>query len=259
MTALHGALEAAARVSLHAPSVFNTQPWRWRLHGETLALYADRTRSLAATDPESRLLMLSCGAALHHARTALAAAGRTAHVVRLPEGALPDLLALVTATGQQPPSRDAERLASAILLRRTDRRAFSERGVAEQTLNGLRRAVEAEGAYLHVVRRDQMPMLAISTARAADAELRDPAYREELRQWTHRPRNGGLEATADGLATAPLSDTIEVDWPRQLLTDLLAGVGVPYVVVRLGYGDSAEPVPPAPRRRAEDVIEVSDT
>ncbi|MEV8510375.1 hypothetical protein AB0368_36860 [Actinoplanes sp. NPDC051475] len=62
-----------------------------------------------------------------------------------------------------------------------------------------------------------------------------------------------------GLATAPLSDTIEVDWPRQLLTDLLAGVGVPYVVVRLGYGDSAEPVPPAPRRRAEDVIEVSDT
>lgn len=324
MTAPHEALEAAARVSLHAPSVFNTQPWRWRLHGETLALYADRTRSLAATDPESRLLMLSCGAALHHARTALAASGRTAHVVRLPEGADPDLLALVTATGQQPPSRDAERLASAILLRRTDRRAFSERGVAELTLNGLRRAVEAEGAYLHVVRRDQMPMLATSTARAADAELRDPAYREELRQWTHRPRDGGdgvpvstavrqgprrvpvrdyapdetpglpvgegfdlgaayvvlfglterpgdllrggealsallLEATADGLATAPLSDTIEVDWPRQLLTDLLAGVGVPYVVVRLGYGDSAEPVPPAPRRRAEDVIEVSDT
>ena len=30
------ALDAAARTALHAPSVFNTQPWRWRITGETL-------------------------------------------------------------------------------------------------------------------------------------------------------------------------------------------------------------------------------
>ncbi|MFI7602396.1 Acg family FMN-binding oxidoreductase [Actinoplanes sp. NPDC049681] len=317
------ALEAAARASLHAPSVFNTQPWRWRLSRDRLELYADLSRSLTATDPGRRLLMLSCGAALHHARVALAAAGWTPHVIRLPEGGDADLLALITLTGTATAEPDAERMAAAIPRRRTDRRSFGEQPVAEDTLTRLRRTVEAEGAYLHVVRRDQMPMLATSTGRAADAELRDPAYREELWRWTHRPEDSGdgvpastavqraprrvpvrdyapdgtaglapgegfdlgaayvvlfglserpedllrggealsallLTATAEGLATAPLSDTIEVEWPRRLLTDLLAGVGEPYVVIRLGHLDSADELPPAPRRPAAEVIEICD-
>jgi len=268
------ALEAAARVSLHAPSVFNTQPWRWRLSGETLELYADRGRALSATDPDGRLLLLSCGAALHHARVALAADGWTAHMARLPEGGDPDLLALVTVTGRQLPDPTAERMAAAVPRRRTDRRAYAERGVAEASLTGLRRAVEAEGAYLHVVRRDQMPMLATSTAHAADAELRDPAYREELREWTHRPPAAGdgvPVATAvrqgprrvpvrnhvpDGTPGLPVGDGFDLG--AAYLTDLLAGVGVPYVVVRLGHSGATEPLPPAPRRRAEDVIEICD-
>ncbi|MEU4749761.1 nitroreductase, partial [Micromonospora tulbaghiae] len=56
-------LEAAARQSLHAPSVFNTQPWRWRVTTDALELRADPDRQLAHTDPDGRLLMLSCGAA----------------------------------------------------------------------------------------------------------------------------------------------------------------------------------------------------
>jgi hypothetical protein len=317
------ALEASARASLHAPSVFNTQPWRWRLSGETLELRADRSRTLNTTDPEGRLLLLSCGAALHHARVALAAAGWAAQIVRLPDSADPDLLARVTITGTADVDTRAERLATAIPLRRTDRRSFGERALSEQTLTELRQAVEAEGACLHLVRRDQMPMLATSTGRAADAELMDPAYREELQQWTHRPEGSGdgvpastavrqgprrvpirdyapdgapglaagdgfdlgaeyvvlfgsadqpddllrggealsallLGATADGVATAPLSDTIEVEWPRELLRGLLAGVGEPYLVVRLGYSEATEELPPAPRRRAEDVIEIDN-
>jgi hypothetical protein len=57
-----------------------------------------------------------------------------------------------------------------------------------------------------------------------------------------------LKATAEGLATAPLSDAVEVTLPRHLL----AGPGEPYVVVRIGYADSTEPLPPTPavtRRR----------
>ena len=67
------ALAQAARTAGLAPSIHNTQPWRWRVDGSTLDLRAERSRQLAITDPVGRMLAISCGAALHHVRVALAA------------------------------------------------------------------------------------------------------------------------------------------------------------------------------------------
>ena len=67
------ALLSAARVGGFAPSIHNTQPWRWRLVVPFLELRTDRERQLQATDPLGRMLTISCGAGLHHARVALAA------------------------------------------------------------------------------------------------------------------------------------------------------------------------------------------
>jgi nitroreductase len=313
-------LEAAAEAALHAPSVFNTQPWRWRVTGDTLELSADPDRRLAVTDPDGRLLLISCGTALHHARTALAAAGWTATVERLPDPAQPELLARVRLGQPAPVDPGAERMAAAISRRRTDRRAYGDEPVSEQTLTRLRRYVESEGAYLHVVPDDQVPMLAISAERAATAEQGDPAYREELERWTNRPQERGdgvqpqtaveptlrrvpvrdfapggnaglsageavdrgaayvivfgttdrridllrggealsallLQATAEGLATAPLSEAVEVAWTRHLLTTLLADIGEPYIAVRLGHLPAGEPLPARARRAAAETIE----
>jgi nitroreductase len=316
-------LDAAARASLLAPSVFNTQPWRWRIAGETMELYAETSRRLEQTDPDGRLLMLSCGTALHHARIALAAAGRQATVDRLPDDSRPDLLARIHLGTTVPPDPEAQMMAGAMKRRRTDRRAFGDRTVSNDVLTRLRRFVESAGAYLHVVRPDQVPTLAISAEHAGAAELGDPAYRAELRQWTSRPSFSGdgvppatavepalrrvpvrdyapegkaglsagdeidkgatyvivfgmtdqpidllrggealsallLKATAEGLATAPLSDAVEVTWTRKLLRDLLSDVGEPYIAVRLGYLHAAEPLPPAPRRDPAEVITIEE-
>jgi hypothetical protein len=316
-------LEAAARASLRAPSVFNTQPWKWRIAGDAMELWAEPDRHLQATDPEGRLLLLSCGGALHHARTALAAEGWAVTVERLPEGDRPDLLARLHLGGPVPPDPEAGLLADAISRRHTDRRAFGDRPVSDETLTELRRIVESQGAYLHVVPHDQVPMLGISSEQAADIESFDRAYRSELTQWTNRPawtgdgvppatavepalrrvpvRNfapqgaevlpvgddhdegaeyailfglgerrvdllcGGealsallLKATADGLSTAPLSEAVEVAWPRYLLRELLSDVGEPYVVVRLGYVRSGEHLPATPRRAPTDTIKFDE-
>ena len=104
-------LASAARQSLHAPSVFNTQPWRWRVTPAALELRVDAIRHLTATDPDRRLLTLSCGAALHHARVALAAAGWRAVVDRLPDPGDPDLLARVGLGDAAGPGPEALRLA----------------------------------------------------------------------------------------------------------------------------------------------------
>jgi hypothetical protein len=67
-----------------------------------------------------------------------------------------------------------------------------------------------------------------------------------------------LLATAEGLATSPLSEAVEVGWPRHLLQSLLSGLGEPYLVVRLGYPVMHDPLPAAPRRAAAEAIKVEE-
>jgi hypothetical protein len=52
---------AAMRATL-APSVHNTQPWRFVLAGDALEIHADPTRQLKVLDPTKRQMLISCGA-----------------------------------------------------------------------------------------------------------------------------------------------------------------------------------------------------
>jgi len=76
-----------------APSTHNTQPWLFKVGGEKLELYADRTRSLAVADPEDRELTISCGASLFHLRIAARHFGHQEAVEPFPRQDNPDLLA----------------------------------------------------------------------------------------------------------------------------------------------------------------------
>ncbi len=67
-----------------APSVHNTQPWRFASCEQGLDLYADDSRRLPVLDPRGRQLHLSCGAALLHAQVAARGFGLTAEPQLLP-------------------------------------------------------------------------------------------------------------------------------------------------------------------------------
>jgi hypothetical protein len=71
--AITKALSDAIASAGYAPSIDNTQPWWWCLDAGTVNLYLERSRVRTVTDPDLRQAILSCGAALHHVRTALAA------------------------------------------------------------------------------------------------------------------------------------------------------------------------------------------
>lgn len=187
-------LRVAAQVALAAPSIFNTQPWRWVVTDAALQLYADRTRQLLVADPDGRLLTISCGAALHYARIALAVSGWQPQVRLLPDPADPDLLAEVRIDGEHEPAM-AERAAyAAIRQRRTDRRAFTAEPVPSPVVDDLVGAAEGEGVYLAILREAQVHDLASLAARAAQLQLADPAYRRELAAWSNQaplsPANG---------------------------------------------------------------------
>ena len=79
------AVEEMVELACRAPSVHNTQPWRWRARESTVDLFADYTRQLVYADPTRRDLMISCGAALHHLQVAAAGLGWAARVTRFPD------------------------------------------------------------------------------------------------------------------------------------------------------------------------------
>ena len=108
-------IRAAVELGSHAPSLHNSQPWRWRLDGRSLLLQADLRRWLPATDADGRDLVVSCGAVLHHTRVALAAAGVHAVVRRIPDPQRPDDLAALELCPAQPRRRPTSSSPQSIL------------------------------------------------------------------------------------------------------------------------------------------------
>jgi len=191
-------LRAAVSLAGRAPSVHNTQPWRWVVGAESIHLYADRTRRVPATDPDGRDLVISCGAALHHLRVALAALGWRTIVHRVPNPAEPDHLAAVEFRPHSPTERDVA-LAATISRRRTDRRRLSDWPVPPDHLDLLAELARHEGALgVAITEPGARFHLAGAIAQAAVVQENDPDYSVEMSLWSGRAtsaREGVLAAS----------------------------------------------------------------
>jgi nitroreductase len=196
-------LAEAAAAAGYAPSVHNTQPWRWRVGPGTLDLLADRSRQLQIADAQGRLMTMSCGAALHHLRVALAVQGWTAVVQRMPDKEDPDLLARVSLGERVPVTADAMRLFQAIRMRHTDRRPVVDTPVAAEAVDAVRAAVTGEGVDLHVLTADQVIELGSASARADRIEAMDPQQRVEMAYWVGGDRAGGTGVPDTALVDSP--------------------------------------------------------
>jgi len=119
------ALRAAAQRAILAPSVHNTQPWRFVLDSGGLEIHADRTRQLAVLDPTGRQLHLSVGCALLNARVLLAASGYPSRVQRLPDADRGDLIARIDLDDGESVDPDLAALDHVVELRQTNRRRFA--------------------------------------------------------------------------------------------------------------------------------------
>jgi hypothetical protein len=192
-----------------APSVHNTQPWRWQVEELTIELYADLSRRLEVADPSGRNLVLSCGAALHHFRVAAAALGYPAEVERMPDPADTTHLATLRLTPRPRTPRAVEDLA-ALGQRSTDRRRFTSWPVPEDRLARLASSVDLPAVQVvplvDVASRFRVELL---VNRALDLQSADAQYVEEHQQWLDRSHEDGIPTAAvPDLAGHPRSQPI---------------------------------------------------
>ncbi|MEV4510271.1 nitroreductase [Dactylosporangium sp. NPDC049525] len=281
-------LYEAARVACLAPSIEDSQPWLWRIRADTLELRMDRSRQLTGTDPQGRLMVISCGAVLHHACVVLAVLGVAFTVDRLDDPAEPDLLARLTLTGPHVVTADDMRLHHALRTRCTDRRPFL--GVAslpEDVMALLRRAAQpfAVGMYeleppvptsaaavmaftwpTHQIpeSRDGVPPTPAVPKISRTGPFRDPGPGED-RYTTYLAFTTAGNTRADWLTTGEAASAVlltatTVGLASSVVSDTPNTCDTPagcwQLTIRLGVNESAPAVPPRPRRPHDEVIDV---
>ncbi|WP_028927114.1 Acg family FMN-binding oxidoreductase [Pseudonocardia acaciae] len=214
-----GALAAATA----APSLHNSQPWRFRCTASTFELHADLSRAMPVADPDHRELLLACGAALLNLTVAIRAQGVYPDVRLLPSPDRPWLLATVRPQGTRRATPVERRLDDAIRRRRTNRRPFLDGVITEPVRTELRRAAEAERSWLAPVSPTGLARLRDLVSRAHDIQQQDPAFRAEWVWWTARE-----DDAHDGVprrSAGPLPEPQD----RWVLRDFSAGQARPRV------------------------------
>ncbi|GAA2216227.1 nitroreductase [Nonomuraea monospora] len=173
-------------VAGQAPSVLNTQPWRFRVvDREFVEVFADPDRRLRISDPRGRNQYVSCGAALFNLRLAVRTAGQRPLVWLLPiPEEEPELLAAVRMGGPLPVPEEYRELYDLIPVRRTSRHPFADRVLPRAVRAELRQAAGREGAGLVFLDRHATDDM-LDYAAIAEEELgHDHDYRAELAAWT---------------------------------------------------------------------------
>jgi hypothetical protein len=174
----------AVALACRAPSLHNTQPWRWIFDHSGLHLFADRMRVVLSTDSTGREVLLSCGAVLDHLRVAMAAAGWDTIVERFPDPHDPDHVAALKFTPISIVTDAQRERADAILARRTDRLPFDAPPEWPSMEVRLRLTVIPHHVMTDIVLERDRPMLAEASRLTEQIRSCDPSYQSELDWWT---------------------------------------------------------------------------
>jgi len=188
-------MAAAAR----APSVHNTQPWRFQVGPDTVELRADPRRKLRA-DPSGREMLISCGAAVFGLRLAIRSLGYLPVTELLPDPAQLRLMARVRTGMAASPNGLERQMLDAVPHRHTHRGPFAPGPLPPGLLAGLQHDALAEGATLVLVTGglayDRLERITTAAARRGDLS---PSARADIRRWTRTAAStarDGIPATA---------------------------------------------------------------
>lgn len=193
-----------------APSVHNTQPWRFVANQHSLEVWADTTRQLGFLDCGARQLHISCGAAIEFARLAVRSLGYDCVVRLLPSPEQPNHLATLALGGRRAPTEREQRLIAAAPRRYTDRGPYDDGRVSPSVLARLTDAVTEVGCWMRDLTRPGERLLAAALLeKVEEIEAADPHYRQELARWSRS------SPASDGLPPAA-----HPEWPTTRVSDV---------------------------------------
>lgn len=200
-----GSADLAPMVGLacRAPSLHNSQPWRWDYEAGTLRLFADHGRVGTHTDSTGREVILSCGAALDHLQVASSFYGWDTIVDRCPDQRDHDYLASIRFHRADAVTEHEMVLGEAISQRGTDRLAFAAPEPWAELRQLLGSVADGTGVNIDIIDDSARPALAEVSRCTEEHRRNDPSYRYELLWWA------GHSRVDDGLSRGVLPSPTE--------------------------------------------------
>ncbi|MEU4392152.1 hypothetical protein [Kribbella sp. NPDC023855] len=181
-----------------APSMHNTQPWRFEVSGNVIDVFLDGSRALPAEDPTGRAMRIAAGAATFNLRCAAASLSYSSWFGLVPDPARPDLVARVVVEPTDNPDHALKELAQQIPRRHTNREPARPVRVLVEERMALSQAAMADGAeltWLPADKVDEVLRLLIDTDLR---EIGDWHRRAERSHWV------GGERSTDGIPSSVL-------------------------------------------------------
>jgi hypothetical protein len=233
--------------ALLAPSEYNTQPWLFKIDGDSVEVNADRSRRLPILDPQDRELLISCGAALLNLRLALRHFGYREEMDWFVYEDLSEPLVRLRFGPRVPAMPEEEQLFAAIPHRHTSRQIYEDRPLPTRLLQTLCSCAEHEGVWLHIIQKEKARQEVAQLIVAGDRfQWADQRFRQELARWV-RPRG---EQYTDGLpgyaqakgslagTTSPwVVSTFDL-WREEAARDQHLVAGAPVLLVLGTYSDT---------------------
>lgn len=183
-------LRFLVQYAILAPSVRNSQPWKFAVVDDAIELSVDRSRARRTTDPELRELIISCGAALQHLCIAARKFGYGLDIDRVVEDK-PSRLAVVRLDGEKPPGDDDTILFYAIHKWLNVPQPFRARKrVPHELLDELGELANVDATWLYLARtaESRVPIAALVAEGDIAARHLEENRRKQLAQASHSKR-----------------------------------------------------------------------
>ena len=167
-----------------APSIANSQPWRFAVGSDRIDVWTDLERQLPAVDPDGRQRLLSCGAAILNLRLAVAYLGFDPRTRLCPDPTSPEHVATVWRGAPRSATPDERQLYGMVHWRHTNRAEYRPNPLPAPVLRRLVTAVTEDSAQLRRVDgATEQAAVAGLIVRGVDIEAHSPEVRREFARW----------------------------------------------------------------------------
>src|SRR3989338_2332225 len=172
------------RYAVLAPRSHNSQPWKFKIEGNTIFIFADEKRSVPVADPDGRLERVAVGAALENVLIAADYFGFTTEVQYFPRGWGKDRpVAVVILKKREVIRRPTEHLLLAIPKRYSNRHPYRNDPLPDAFLKQVTLVANYGVAGNVMTEPNKKSELADIILEAREAEFDIKPFREEIAHW----------------------------------------------------------------------------